>query len=791
VWRAAVRRNYDACAQLTGPLTDPPTQDHPVRFRPLLSPDDRAVLTALVVFSSVTAVAFISWLVQPSHVPGDGVLGLGDWRITAARVMFCLMVAVELIRLGQNACVLVFAFNAKDPVPMTPVPGLRVALITTIVPSREPIDIVARSLAAMRQVTYAGQVDVWILDEGDDPQVKAMAARLGVHHFSRKGRPEYNQPAGLYKARTKAGNHNAWRAEHEHGYDIVGVFDPDHVVRPYFLERTLGYFRDPDVAFVVSPQVYGNMYDSFLTHGASGQQWLFNGIIERAGNGLRAPMLTGTNNLYRPQALAQVGGFQSSVVEDHLTSIHIHANRNPRTGNNWLSVYTPDVLAIGEGPNTWTDYFSQQKRWAYGNNEIVTRRRVWPEQRLPFRQRAFYCMLQFYYPSVAASWVMGNAAVATYLALGTKVGNLHPQAWGVLWGASVVSCFTLLFWLRRFHLAEHERREWGVPAYILSIFAAPIYVAAAAAAVFRRPLSFTVTAKGRFQSVDSVRTFRLHTYWGTAMIAVISASLVLGHRNIPNGVWALVTLASGVLPLVIAALAHRPAPATQAVPAATRTTLPAPARSTAWVDQQGDRQSRELPRVVDDVTLPQRPFVGVAKVVQRVEVEPGADQPDPLRVPEPAGHVGALDGELHAARPLEVHQEYVGRPAVGGHVPGHHVTRHPQGTHVVRAVDDSVARTHVAGDDVGGLPAGEVVPVGGTLRQVPRHAEGRDNDQGEHAGGQRRPGDRETGQQRPRRQGEQQVPRQPQRDGNLPDAEQDHGRQHRPGREDHRRASRR
>ena len=34
--------------------------------------------------------------------------------------------------------------------------------------------------------------------------------------------------------------------------------DPDHVPQPYFLTRTIGYFRDPDVAFVVAPQVYGN-----------------------------------------------------------------------------------------------------------------------------------------------------------------------------------------------------------------------------------------------------------------------------------------------------------------------------------------------------------------------------------------------------------------------------------------------------------------------------------------------------------------------------------------------------
>lgn len=65
--------------------------------------------------------------------------------------------------------------------------------------------------------------------------------------------------------------------------------DPDHVPLPVFLERTLGYFRDPDVAFVVAPQVYGNMYDNWVAHGAGVQQFMFSGVVERGGNGMDAP----------------------------------------------------------------------------------------------------------------------------------------------------------------------------------------------------------------------------------------------------------------------------------------------------------------------------------------------------------------------------------------------------------------------------------------------------------------------------------------------------------------------
>lgn len=74
----------------------------------------------------------------------------------------------------------------------------------------------------MLAVRYEGVKDVYLLDEGDDPACRAMCAELGVRHFTRKGVARWNTAGGTFKARTKAGNHNAWRDRHEGGYDIVG-----------------------------------------------------------------------------------------------------------------------------------------------------------------------------------------------------------------------------------------------------------------------------------------------------------------------------------------------------------------------------------------------------------------------------------------------------------------------------------------------------------------------------------------------------------------------------------------
>jgi hypothetical protein len=546
------RLAYARCGTTAGPLVAPRDAQSSVEFRHVASPASRLILTLLVLVNGAAGLLFIGWLMLPGHVPGSGVIGLGNWQTMIARLGFCVVVAVELIRLAQNVAVWMFAFNAKDPIPVDPPIGLRVALLTTIVPSKEPLEIAERTLRRLKQIVYCGPVDVWILDEGDDPAVKEMAARLRVHHFSRKGRPEYNQPSGEFRAKTKSGNHNAWRAEHEHRYAVVANVDPDHVPMPGFLERTLGYFRDPDVAFVVTPQVYGNMHQNWVAHGASVQQYLYNGLIARGGNGLDAPLLTGTGHLYRPTAWQTIGGYQDSIIEDHLTSIRIHAAVNPDTGNSWKGVYTPDVVAIGEGPTSWADYINQQKRWAAGIWEILVRRDLRAPRELRLRRRWQYRLLQFYYPSVAVSLLLGNFATAMYMLTGVSTVQLDTAVWALLWGSTIVTWFVLWLWLRRFNIAPHEREEIGVVGMALALFVGPIYVAAGVGALLRRKLAFVVTAKGKLRTTESLGTFRLHFLWAAFAAALLGVSFVLDHNYTLLRVWPMLTLLAGLAPPVIA-----------------------------------------------------------------------------------------------------------------------------------------------------------------------------------------------------------------------------------------------
>lgn len=215
---------YADFSELAGPLQEP-AEDLRVRFQPVARGGARVRAWLLVTAALLFEVLFLLFLLRPAHHPEWA----GDWRSVLVVGLIGSVAVIEALRLVNVFTLAVATLNARDPIPLTPVTGQRIAFITTIVPSKEPIEMVRRTLAAARAVRYEGTFDVWLLDEGDDPAVRAMCAELGVRHFTRAGVPEWNQPTGRHKARTKHGNYNAWLDAHGARYDVFLSVDPDHV----------------------------------------------------------------------------------------------------------------------------------------------------------------------------------------------------------------------------------------------------------------------------------------------------------------------------------------------------------------------------------------------------------------------------------------------------------------------------------------------------------------------------------------------------------------------------------
>ncbi|MBA2451252.1 MAG: glycosyltransferase, partial [Chloroflexi bacterium] len=198
---------------------------------------------------------------------------------------------------------------------------------------------------------------VFILDDGNRRRVKAMARRLGVRYYGRTT----NEHA-------KAGNMNNG-LEHSRA-EFVITLDADHIPLPHFLERTLGYFDDPKVAFVQTPQMFYNR-ECFLYRRAGGSWWseqgMFYSVIQPAKNRWNAAFFVGTSAVVRRAALDSVGGFATgTATEDIHTSLRLHAR-------GWKSVFVNEPLAYGLEAENLKEFYRQRRRWAAGSLGLLLR----------------------------------------------------------------------------------------------------------------------------------------------------------------------------------------------------------------------------------------------------------------------------------------------------------------------------------------------------------------------------------------------------------------------------------
>ncbi|WP_229071186.1 glycosyltransferase family 2 protein [Actinoplanes sp. DH11] len=540
--------DYDGFSRLAGDADPVPGADYRVRLRPLSRRRPiRSVLIAGFAFAFEST--FFGWLIASMDLPER------QRAITA--VMIAATALIELFRLVNVVTLCLATLRARDPVPVPPDADLRVAFLTTIVPGKEPMEMVERTLRAARAIRHPGRYDVWLLDEGNDPAVKAMCREVGARHFSRKGVARWNTEAGGFKAKTKHGNYNSWIDQHGSRYDVFVSVDPDHVPLPNFCERLLGYFRDPDVAFVIGPQIYGN-YDNVITRWAESQQYLFHSLLQRAGNRLGIPMLVGTNNAVRISALRSIGGLQDSITEDMATSLVAHSTRNPATGSRWKSVYTPDVLAVGEGPSSWTDYFSQQHRWSRGTDEVCVAQFASMIRRLGVRRSLHYALLMAYYPLTAVSWLLGAATATLHIVLGVRGVQVPQEVWLMLYVDAALFQVGLYVWNRRHNVSPHEEAgSSGLTGMLLSTLCAPIYVSSFLQAVLRRRAGFVVTPKGDSASPDRLLTFRTHLRWAAFYAALLLVAVFTGHAHGFMWLWPSLNLALCLTPAAIWAAQSR------------------------------------------------------------------------------------------------------------------------------------------------------------------------------------------------------------------------------------------
>ena len=281
------------------------------------------------------------------------------WRATATLNIAAWYLAVPLLVLEVHAALglTLFTFSLWDVDVRPPRRTLnRVPSVAVLIPTyNEGPEILVPTIAAA--VALEPPHETWVLDDGARPEIAALAASLGARYLARTSHEH-----------AKAGNLN-----HALGIvdaEILAVLDADHVAAPAFLRATLGYFADPKVALVQTPQDFYNV-NSF-EHGAGiaygepfHEQTLFYRLLQPGKNRWNAAFWCGTNALVRADALRSVGGAATdTITEDIHTTIRFH-----RDG--WRTVYHNETLARGLAADDAAQYQLQRNRWGTGAMQVL------------------------------------------------------------------------------------------------------------------------------------------------------------------------------------------------------------------------------------------------------------------------------------------------------------------------------------------------------------------------------------------------------------------------------------
>lgn len=437
-------------------------------------------------------------------------------------VIFLILTILLIVSLGNNQGRWFLLPFMTRPRPLRINREWRVGVATSFVPGAEPLEMLEQTLKALVALDYPH--DTWVLDEGDSEEVKALCRRLGANHYSRKNMPQYQAGSGIFQSRWKHGNYNAWLHEIAFDrYDIITVFDPDHIPKASFLSSVVGYFEDPKIAYVQVAQSYYNQEASFIARGAAEEVYSYYSMVQMASYSLGSPVIIGGHTSHRVAALKQVGGFPPHNADDILITLLYRSS-------GWQGVYVPRILARGLTPVDWDGYLTQQQRWARSVLDIKFR--IYPKmvKSLPIKTFVLSFLHGLSYLHKSLTFLTLILLVGFALATGVL-----PKPFSLSTFKNLLVLYLVLqvceFYRQRFYLDWSSERGLHWRAALLQYAKWPHLLLALFNVILNRPVPFALTRKVGGKSSRSLLI-------GPHMLVIIFISIswiigmASGHRII-------------------------------------------------------------------------------------------------------------------------------------------------------------------------------------------------------------------------------------------------------------------
>ena len=250
------------------------------------------------------------------------------------------------------------------------VPSIAVLICTY----NEPLNLLEKTIAASTNLKYPKhKLKIYVCDDGRRDTLKKLCDKYNVSYITR----DNNEGA-------KAGNiNNALKYITE---DLFAVLDADMIPREEFLEKTVGYFSDENMAFVQTPQVYYNqdMYQYNLKKNIPNEQDFFMRDIQEARASRGAVLHVGTNAVFRKKYVDEIGGYPTcSITEDMAVGMLLQEK-------GYSSILVNEELVLGLSATTFTELVKQRDRWCRGNLQVLKHFNPLFSKGLTFGQKVAY-----------------------------------------------------------------------------------------------------------------------------------------------------------------------------------------------------------------------------------------------------------------------------------------------------------------------------------------------------------------------------------------------------------------
>jgi cellulose synthase (UDP-forming) len=227
----------------------------------------------------------------------------------------------------------------------------------------EDLLIIENTLRNVTAIKYPGRLRIYVLDDGNSPDVKAIAAKYAANYRVRLDRP----------AHKKSGNLN-YGLSHSDA-EFVVVFDADFAPAPDFLLELMPYMLYDNIGIVQSTQYFDvkmRQTRNWIQQLSGSMQDMFFCWAQPARNTADASMCVGTNVIYRRSALKAIGGFPrvDAGGEDIVTGLDMYTA-------GYRTLYVPLNLAKGVCPDNFNSAVNQQYRWALSTMRLFVGKNVY------------------------------------------------------------------------------------------------------------------------------------------------------------------------------------------------------------------------------------------------------------------------------------------------------------------------------------------------------------------------------------------------------------------------------